>query len=349
MKLRMVLIGMQNIIRAEQLSRWQDMTSTFVIDFWNSIKFSPAFVGKVETKFLSQNRVNASTLFPESVRRKLQAVKENGSGNSTVHPLQINYEQNISYATVEPVGKIYEPWPEQLFLAPFKYDPVTYTNAMIDLTGNNVSIFIAGVWFTDAPTPGEPTPSPVPAPTSSGKLDKQDRNIIISVTLVTFFVLLIAGGYIFYLVRKESMDETEAAVLNAPVDVIRDEDPYYVHAGAAMPVGLSPSLSFGAQSLHSTHSEPGYPNTMSNSMDELPDVEGGNQKQENENSNFPVTDTSAPMAVIEDPDSLVQSAASGSLAADQAQAPHEEDEEEVPPHAFSMAGFQMKIEDLDDI
>jgi len=325
--LRMVLLGMKNVIPAQDLEKWENETNSFVRDFWKGIAYSPVSIGEVKTSFVAQK--NTSTLpVPERFRRKLQVDMENTSGNSTILRLDITYNQNISYAVVGNL-KIYGDEPGVLFLTPFELDPITYTNAMIALIKNNQSVFLESISF-DAPPPD---PSPTPAPNEKSS---DSKAIIISVTVV-FFVLTVAGGYIFYLVRRQDMNELEDVGPNTPVDVIRDGDAYYVQA--MTPVEASPSASFSNRSGHSTTSETGYANHMSSSM-ELPDVEG-------EDTNFP-NSTSAPMAVIEDPDSIVQSAASGSLATDQAQSPLEEEGGD-PPHAFSMTGFQMEIEDLDDI
>ena len=200
--------------------------------------------------------------WPPSARRFLQAPSNataapsapitNDESNTTMQPTQspprlfyISFRLRIFYRVVnendlQRFNRTGD-FRDALFLDPFTNSPLRYANDLGFFPGENGFVSLVDFGFdldTVSPTtmPTQvPTHAPTAVPTTAAPTDApqtpptpvldnpSDRRIIVFVVVVVFLSIIIAAGYLYYLVRKEDRQPIVGAL---PDDF--DDREYYV-------------------------------------------------------------------------------------------------------------------------
>lgn len=343
---------------------WANLTSWHVRLFWDNFPQAPALVRNVTTLRTGLSRL-------DSPQREVDLSVPNVDVAFT-RPLVVSYNQTIRLDWLRASNEIAN-WEQELFLLPFQLDQKPYTDALAVATNNTQPIVLLSIRVGMPPTPA-PTPKP------SGKL-QSDRNIIIVTVVITTMSVGFAGGYLYYLTRK---DDVDPALIGEVPSESYDEDDFYRESRLAVPVTsiqAPPTMYPGGggtmNSLLSHRSADGVSSHMrsvSNSAASAQAVPPGSTLDTTEISSmstmrrsdpqhaFPSVST-LPITVISDNEDnvnlrydqrslprQVQYRRDGSDG-DEVGRPREmngEEADEQGPSPLAMMGFQMEIQDLDD-
>jgi hypothetical protein len=336
--LAMTLEGLTDDFSADEIADWERATSDHVQDFWDTLPFSPLFVGSVTTRFLSQSRIELdSSTFSEIFSRQ-----------STLDPLEILYEQTASFGfLVDEVNDLLVPVEDAVFLEPFRRNSLPYVRDIINITGNLGPVYLTNVEIR----PPQPTPAPSQAPEpeeGGGGGSNNERRIILIVVLCVGTAVISAIVYIVYLTRKENLDVP--MVRPVPLEDIGsddDNDMYYVSNSMQSPSSTqaAPNIAQSAsfESIDSPSGRSAYSDSqVSQEMEGLVEP----RRLHDRSGSFP----SSSLPTIDDPEAITdQRVSMGSFATlgeatDLPQSPTEGDSILTP----TMEGFNLQIEDIED-
>lgn len=267
-----------------------------------------------------------------------------------------------------------EDYLRDLFLLPFE-QPISYTNDIGWLTQSTAIPLIQAVGFISFPGPSAvptfvpsgspthapsllPTPPPTFAPTGDEESDGSSDRLVVYVVVVVVVSVCLAAGYLYYLVRKED----QHPIVGGLPDDLEGRD-YYVETTQSPP----------ATRVHSRHvsdeadarpeeNVPLNPSLMV--PEEIRGVSGGTittlatSASTTSNTNNP-----PPMAVLDDvpSDNLLSGGLGGSDEDDDdlggingidgltGSPSFDSHEGTSPTPPFDMTGFQMDVQNLDDV
>lgn len=350
--LTMTLEGLTVDLSANDIVNWEIVTSDHVHDFWNELPFSPLFVGKVVTKFISQDRI-----IPDP------APRDNSTEivtPSALAPLEILYEQTASFgALVDEWDTNLSPVEEAVFLEPFRQNSLPYVRQIITLTGNQGPVFLTNIEIQLPQPSSAPTSAPVVA--VGGRND--ERRIILTVVFCVGSSVVIAFAYIVYLTRKENYDGPIVGPL--PSDEFGSEDDidmFYRNNAMQSPsstqvvahIAQSQSFESDIDSPRSVYSDTRSQDRSLEGSDAIRD--SGRLRRERSSDSRPMqrerssgSFPQSPLPVIDDPEAIaVHHVSSGSVgtSGDNTDLPHSPSgDSTLSP---SMDGFNLKIEDIED-
>jgi hypothetical protein len=336
--LAMTLDGLTDGFSADEIADWERATSNHVSDFWDTLPFSPLFVGSVTTRFLSQNRIKSES----------SSVADISSRQSIFDPLEILYEQTASFGFLaDELDDLLFPAEDAIFLEPFRQNSLPYVRDIINITGNMGPVFLTNIEIRPPQPTSAPTQAPAPEESGSGSRNNE-RRIILIVVLCVGTAVISAIVYIVYLTRKENLDVP--MVRPIPLEDIGSDDGndmYYVSNSMQSPSStqaapnIGQSLSF--ESVDSPSGRSAYSDSqVSHDMEALVEPRRLNDRS----GSFP----SSSLPTIDDPENFTdQRVSMGSFAtsgdaADLPQSPTEGDSMLTP----SMEGFNLQIEDIED-
>lgn len=326
----MTFEGLMDNFSPNEIADWEVATSNHVHDFWDELPFSPIYVGRVATSFISQRRVQTQNSTEQSRQ-------------FTFEPLEILYEQTASFGLlVEELDDRLVPAEDSVFLEPFRQNSLPYVRTVIEFTGNMGPVYLTNIEIR-AP---QPTPAPAQIPEGGGNND-DERRIILIVVLIVGTAVLSAIGYIVYLTRKDNLDSPDAGAL-ALEDYGSDSgnDIYYMSNSMQSPsstqvmANVAQSASFESDVIDSPSSvRSAYSDTRVQDMEVIADA----RRLHERSASFP----SSSLQTIDDPDATAaQQASSGSIATFG---------ESTDAMQFStgnlnpsMEGFNLQIEDIED-
>jgi hypothetical protein len=367
----LIIVGIDQNLTVREIATWTTLTSEHVRQFWLGVRRSPVFVGEVTTRFVGQEPVDGGAI-PRARQRRLQTL------SPTVAPasgaMRIRYQQDIRYGIiVDFVDSLFDPLEETLFTAPFTFGQAEYNAALDTLRNSTDPLFVSDVMV------GQPPTQP------PSMRDNQGRTVIISTVVAVLLVVGAASAFIVYKIRKEDEQDT---VGQFPSDDAGDEMFFhhterldspdsYVETRPDADIsqltypmhGTTRNTSSGSNASVLTFGEDSGPSGSGDGMPDTPTdaapaaassapfaahTLGGpfvkpasiarTASSEYAMAASLASQQGAPLKVIEDPDAMLPSNDGGTAVN---QWPTETDDPDYPPHAF--AGFQMQIQDLDDL
>lgn len=323
---------------------WNEVTSQHVMRFWNSAPNSPIFIGSVDTRFISQERIS-------SLPGQPRVTSDTNADDEERSPLRVVYEQSVTYAEIDS-NSLNDPNVET-FLLPFQLDARPYLEEIANISDSRFVILLYN---------GEPEP-PTASPTIFVRTPEAERRIIVSVVVTVATILIAAAGYIVYLQRKEEASPIIDGPLPYDENYTDDEDDYYDSGNENVPVediaspeeqeqqqplmvgartnGMEPVMRGSNQSDHTTSSSMGGAAAAVAAIGEGRTLvfDGGTG----------LTETTVPITIdgtTFDGMDLHEYSGDDLLPEDAMDFPpdHPDEAANLP----SMAGFQMQIQDLDD-
>jgi hypothetical protein len=318
----MTLEGLTDNFSPNEVADWEVATSNHVHDFWDELPFSPLYVGRVDTRLLSQARI-------------LPGNSTGTSRQTTFAPLEILYEQTASFGfLVEELSDRLVPAEDSVFLEPFRQNSLPYVREIIAFTDNRGPVYLTSIEIRTPP----PTPAPTQAPEVSGN-NKDERRIILIVVFVVGTAVLSAIAYIVYLTRKENLDSPISVPLT-PEDYGSDSgnDIYYMSNNSTQVLAnIGQSASFESDVIDSPSVRSAYSDSRSQDMDAMADA----RRLHDRSISLP----SSSLPTIDDPDAAA--AHNVSIGSFPTTLEDSTDATHFSPEP-SMQGFNLQIEDIED-
>jgi hypothetical protein len=328
--LAMTLDGLVDSFSPNEILDWEIATSNHVHDFWEELPFSPLYVGKVATRFISQSRVKTQN----STEMSRQV---------TFEPLEILYAQTASFGfLVEELDPRLVPVEDSVFLEPFRQNSLSYVREIIVFTKNPGPVYLTSIEIREP----QPTPAPIQAPEGGGN-SNDERRIILIVVFVVGTAVLSAIAYIVYLTRKEKLDSPIVAPL-ALEDYGSDSgnDIYYMSNSMQSPsssqvvANIGQSASFESDVIDSLASvrRRAYSDTQPQDMADIADARLRHERSHDRSNSLP----SSSIPTVDD--IAGHNTSSGSIPMTL------NDSTEVIEFSPepSMEGFNLQIEDIED-
>jgi len=347
----MTLQGLVAEFSANQVVDWEIATSGHVHTFWDDLPFSPFFVGRVVTRLISQERVPA--MLPESGANLTEPIPP-----VSILPVLIRYEQEISYGLLDETEPPLPPVEEALFLEPFRQNSLPYVREIIRFTNNQGPIFLSNIEILTEP----PSPAPTPIPAGDGK---NERRIILTVSLCVGFSIMIAIAYIVYLTCKENLDGPIIGPMPSK-DYNEEDDNFYLSASIHSPSSTQVVANIDMANSFESDMSPSARSTYSDvrAEERLGDSNSDTGIHRERSGSFTPTrprSASFPSSPPTSPDNplvsasnvMVRDPSSGSLTtfgdgADATAAQSDGDGDSGIPAVPSMEAFNLQIQDIED-